>query len=264
MTTKPGGHSATPWVQPAATALVRAATAVICAVGIARAAESPAAEVDFSRDVRPILSSNCFACHGHDAEARQGELRLDDRASAFLDRDGYAVIVPGSVEDSLIIDRVTAEDADVRMPPGQEALAPEDIDTLRRWIEQGAAWEEHWAFAPVTQPDLPAVTEEGWARNDIDRFILARLDAEGLKHADEADKRTLIRRVSLDLTGLPPTRDEVLAFVEDDSPDAYEKAIDRLLATPQYGEHMSRYWLDAARYGDTPGLHLDNYREMWP
>ena len=259
MIRNPGGNVGSKWVALALNTLFWAA-GLLSAV----AADPPSASVDFTRDIRPILSSNCFTCHGPHEEARKGDLRLDDKASAFRDRDGYAVIVPGSVEDSLIIDRVTAEDADVRMPPDKDPLTPEQVDALRRWIEQGAEWQEHWAFAPVARPDAPAVGDTGWARNDIDRFILARLDAEGLSHAAEADKRTLIRRVTLDLTGLPPSREDVRAFVENDAPDAYEKVVDRLLATPQYGEHMSRYWLDAARYGDTHGLHLDNYREMWP
>ncbi len=237
---------------------------VFATVAFHAAADGPPTTVDFSRDIRPILSSSCFNCHGHDPESRRGDLRLDEREDAFRDRDGYAVIVPGSIDDSLIIDRITEEDPEYRMPAGADPLTPEQVGLFRAWIEQGAEWEDHWAFTPVASPPPPTVANDTWAESDIDRFILARLEAEGLTHAHEADKRTLIRRVTLDLTGLPPTPEDIAAFVADDCPDAYANAIDRLLATEQYGEHMSRYWLDAARYADTHGLHLDNYREMWP
>jgi hypothetical protein len=238
--------------------------ALFCLAVAFNAAAAPLDTVDFSRDIRPILSSSCFNCHGHDPESRKGDLRLDEREDAFRDRDGYAVIVAGSIDDSLIIDRITEEDPEFRMPAGGDPLTPEQVDLFRAWIEQGAEWEEHWAFAPVVSPTAPTSSEDAWAESDIDRFILARLEAEGLGHAAVADKRTLIRRVTLDLTGLPPSPEDVAAFVADDSPDAYVSLVDRLLATDQYGEHMSRYWLDAARYADTHGLHLDNYREMWP
>ncbi len=244
----------------------RAGAALLGLLMVSGLGSSPleAQQVDFNRDIKPILSDTCYKCHGPDAGQRKAELRLDVREGPLgSDRDP-AIIVPGAPGRSELWRRISSEDPDVRMPPDSKPLTPEQVDALRQWIEQGAGWEEHWAFTPVTLPQLPAVSDEGWAHSAIDRFILAGLDAEGLAHAETADRRTLIRRVTLDLTGLPPSRNEVRAFLEDDDPDAYQTVVDRLLATPQYGEHMSRYWLDAARYGDTHGLHLDNYREMWP
>ena len=150
------------------------------------------------------------------------------------------------------------------MPPaGMEPVSVEEIALIRRWIEAGAAWDEHWAFVKPKEPELPAVKQSEWVRNPIDRFVLARLEEKGLSPKPEADKTTLLRRVTFDLTGLPPTLGEIDAFVTDDSPDAYEKVVGRLLASPRYGEHAARYWLDLARYGDTHGLHLDNERSMW-
>jgi mono/diheme cytochrome c family protein len=224
--------------------------------------------IDFNRDIRPILSDNCFACHGPDEKKRQANLRLDTKQGAFARLDsGQFAIVPGKPDESELIFRITATDAPaVLMPPPKSTkkLTPAQIDLITRWVAQGAPWEEHWAFVPPRKPALPKVKNPAWPKNPIDHFILARLEAAGLQPSPEADKRTLIRRVTLDLTGLPPTPAEVDAFLADDSPEAYEKLVDRLLASPRYGEHMARYWLDAARYGDTHGLHLDNYREMWP
>ena len=194
------------------------------------------------------------------------DLRLDIKEGALSTRKSGTVIVPGKPEESLLIKRVFSDDANFRMPPAiaHKTLTQAQKDTLRTWIQQGAAWKEHWAFIAPVKPAVPDVRQAAWARNDIDRFIEAKLEANGLEHAAEADKRSLIRRVTLDLTGLPPTPEDVAAFLKDQSPQAYEKVVDRLLASRHYGEHRARYWLDAARYADSQGLHIDNYREMWP
>ncbi len=224
-------------------------------------------KIEFGRHVRPILSENCFTCHGSDAKARRARLRLDVREGALAERgEGIFAIVPGKPDSSELYRRITADDPADRMPRSKtgEKLSDHQIALLRQWIEQGAEYEDHWAFIPPTRPPLPKVNQADWPRNEIDHFILARLEKEGLAPGGEADRRTLIRRVTLDLTGLPPTPAEVDAFVADKSPNAYEELVDRLLGSPRFGEHMARFWLDAARYGDTHGLHLDNYREIWP
>jgi hypothetical protein len=223
--------------------------------------------VSFDLQVRPILSDKCFACHGPEEASREGGFRLDEQESAFGEADsGLTPIVPGDLESSELIARITSDDESMRMPPpdSHKTLSAEEIETLRRWIAAGAPWKKHWSLVTPQRPELPAVKHEAWPRSEIDRFILARLEREGLTPSAEADRITLLRRVTLDLTGLPPTPAEVDAFLADNRPDAYERAVDRLLASSRYGEHMARYWLDAARYGDTHGLHLDNYREMWP
>jgi hypothetical protein len=241
---------------------------------VARASEANPTKVDYNRDVRPILSNHCYACHGPDDGQRQAGLRLDvaEVATGELE-SGNRAIVPGNVAGSVLIERVSAKGPGMRMPPpesGEEPLSDEQIDVLRRWIAEGAEYKRHWAFIPPVRPELPQFTPpEGWqdaapARNPIDAFVRARLLSEDLAPSPEADKVTLVRRVTLDLTGLPPTPAEVDAFLADNSPDAYDKLVDRLLASPRYGEHLARYWLDAVRYGDTHGLHLDNYREIWP
>jgi hypothetical protein len=223
-------------------------------------------EVDFQRKVRPILSDNCFLCHGPDKGTRMADLRLDIQEGAMAQRKNGHAVVPGKPDESLLIKRIYSDDANFRMPPvfSHKTLTQEQKDTLRLWIEQGAKWTQHWAFVPPQKAAVPQVQNATWPRNDIDRFILAKIESANLTPAPEADKRTLIRRVTLDLTGLPPTPAETEAFVNDSSPDAYEKVVDRLLASPHYGEQRARYWLDAARYADTNGLHFDNYREMWP
>src|SRR4051812_20221613 len=222
--------------------------------------------IDFQRQVRPILSDNCFLCHGPDKGTRMVDLRLDIQEGAFAARKNGTPIVPGKPDESLLIKRIYSDSPAFRMPPvfSHKTLTQEQKDTLRRWIEQGAQWTQHWAFVPPKKAAPPEVKMTAWPRNDIDRFILAKLEANGLTPAPEADRRTLIRRLTLDLTGLPPTPAEVDAFVKDKSPNAYEEVVDRLLASPHYGEHRARYWLDAARYADTNGLHFDNYREIWP
>lgn len=242
------------------------ATAGIVFAGPVARSESPAA-IDFNAEVKPILSDNCFACHGPHEEARQGGFRLDVKESAFGETDsGARPIVPGDVDSSELVARIFSADEDYRMPPveSNKSLEPEEKALLRDWIEQGADWQQHWSLIPPRRPTLPEVDNPHWPRNEIDRFILAKLQREGLRPSKEASKETLLRRVTFDLTGLPPTQTELDAFLTDYSTDAYEKVVDRLLASPRYGEHMARYWLDAARYGDTHGMHLDNYREMWP
>ena len=228
--------------------------------------ETEQATLNYNLDIRPILSDNCYACHGPDAKTRQANLRIDTKEGAFSEPSGYPVIVPGKPEESELHIRVTSNDDNYRMPPSgfNKTLTPEQIEAITQWIREGAKWEEHWAFTTPVRPTPPAVNNGDWVRNPIDAFILSRLEKEGLHPAKEADKRTLIRRLSLDLTGLPPTREEIHEFLADDSPDAYEKVIDAFMAKPEYGEHLGRFWLDVARYGDTHGLHLDNYREMWP
>jgi hypothetical protein len=223
-------------------------------------------KVDFQRQIRPILSDACFQCHGPDAKARMAGLRLDLREAAFQSRTSGVLIAPGDSNNSLIYQRITDEDASRRMPPkySHKELLSDQIDLIRRWIDEGASWEEHWAFTPLERPQQPSLQRKEWVRNPIDDFVLSRLEAEGLQPAPEADRRTLARRVSLDITGLPPSPDQVEAFLSDDSEDAYDTLVDRLMASPAYGEHRARYWLDVARYADTHGLHIDNYREIWP
>jgi len=222
--------------------------------------------VDFDRDIRPILSNHCFQCHGPDGEQRKGGLRLDLKDEAFAKHDGVAAIVAGDVEASALVHRILSDDAEERMPPiaANKPLSGAQQQLLVRWIEQGASWSEHWSFVAPVEPVQPKVANAAWARDAIDHFVLAKLDREGLQPNERADRRTLLRRVTLDLTGMPPTMKELQAFLADVAPNAYEREVDRLMATAAYGEHMARFWLDAARYGDTHGLHLDNYREMWP
>lgn len=233
---------------------------------IAQAAERPRSpSVQFNRDIRPLLSDNCFTCHGPDASKRQADLRLDLHEDLLGAKPGEGPVVPGKPEESELLKRLLAEDADERMPPPDSGrqLTKEQIERVRRWIAEGAFWQPHWSFVRPQRPPLPQVRDTAWPRNPIDHFILARLEAENLRPSPEADKTTLLRRVTFDLTGLPPTLAEIDAFLADASPDAYDKLVDRLLASPRYGEHRTRYWLDVARYGDTHGLHLDNERSMW-
>jgi hypothetical protein len=222
--------------------------------------------VDFNREVRPILSEDCFRCHGADENKRQAGLRLDLRDKALLKLEsGARAIVPGDPSQSEAIRRVTATDDDERMPPKSmnKRLTPAQIEILRRWIAAGANYAQHWAFVKPVRPPLPAVRNKAWPKNEIDAFILARLEKEGLQPSPEAGRETLIRRLSLDLSGLPPTPPEVDAFLADRSPDAYEKVVDRLLASPRYGERMAIQWLDFARYADSNGFQEDGSRTMW-
>jgi hypothetical protein len=231
----------------------------------ARPAMPSPAKVDFNRDIRPIFSDTCFTCHGPDDNKRKANLRLDQKELAFKPgKSGAIPIVPGKAAESELVKRVTSADDDERMPPTKtgKKLSAVEIDLLRRWVDQGAEYKSHWAFIPPARPERPAVKNKSWPRNDIDYFILARLEKEGLKPAPEADKPTLIRRASLDLTGLPPTPAEVDTFLADKSSGAYEKLVDRLLDSPHYGERMAVEWLDAARYADTHGYHIDSGRDM--
>ncbi|HVH71619.1 MAG TPA: DUF1549 domain-containing protein, partial [Candidatus Dormibacteraeota bacterium] len=226
----------------------------------------PEKPVDFSRDIRPILSDTCFACHGPEEDGRQGNLRLDTKEGMFADRGGYQIIVPGHSAASRLYQRISAADKAARMPPpsSSRTLTPKQIELIREWIDQGAKWQSHWAFEPPKRPAIPRVKDKTWPTNPIDNFILERLEAEGLKPSAQADKATLLRRVSFDLIGLPPTPAEVDSFIADHSPDAYEKRVDQLLKSPHYGERMAMQWLDLARYSDTHGYHIDSLREMWP
>ena len=220
----------------------------------------PRGALRFGRDVLPVLSENCFACHGPDEKARKGKLRLDDRAGALK------VLAPGKSAESELVRRINATPDDGHMPPAKanRTLTDAQKQVLKRWVDEGAVWGKHWAYEAPVRPDLPPVRVAGWPRNAVDRFVLARLEREGLPPSPEAPRATLLRRVTLDLTGLPPTPAEVDAFLADRRPDAYEKVVDRLLASPRYGERMALDWLDAARYADTNGYQNDFARTMWP
>tara|TARA_R100000789_G_scaffold24247_1_gene27316 strand:+ start:2495 stop:5677 length:3183 start_codon:yes stop_codon:yes gene_type:complete len=228
--------------------------------------ECPAEEqIDFNQQIRPLLSDRCFACHGPDEEHREGGFRLDVQESAFGHGDSEeTILVPGHPEKSLLIERITSEDSSLRMPPqhAKAQLSDQQIELIRKWVAQGANWEGHWSYQPIVRPEVPAYPDKNLS--PIDAFVLKRLEKENLQPSEKADRVTLLRRVTLDLTGLPPSLEEVDAFLTDESATAYEKVVDRLLNSPRFGEHQAHYWLDAARYGDTHGLHLDNYREMWP
>ncbi len=231
-------------------------------------------KVDFTRDIRPILASRCYQCHG--PEKQKAELRLDTRAGGLKGGEAGPVIVPGQSARSLLVQLVVGMDPDKRMPAKGPLLTAEQIGLLRAWIDQGAVWPEvpgavqvvakvdHWAFKAPVRPALPAVRERGWPRNPIDRFVLARLEKEKLAPSPRADRVTLIRRLSLDLLGLPPTPREIDAFVADRRPDAYDRLVERLLASPHYGECWGRHWLDVARYADTNGYEKDLPRSIWP
>jgi hypothetical protein len=220
-----------------------------------------AAEVDFTRDVRPILSRHCFKCHGPDDKARRAKLRLDIPKEATK-----KVIVPGKPEESEFVRRIFASDANEVMPPPatKNPLSAAEMENLKRWIASGAEYQAHWSFVPPKKDPLPIVKQTDWPRNPLDYFVLARLEAEGLRPSARADRYTLVRRVFLDLIGLPPTADEADAFVRDKAPDAYERLVDRLLASPHYGERWARRWLDLARYADTNGYEKDRPRSIWP
>ena len=224
--------------------------------------------VDFNFHVKPILSDRCFACHGPDANMREAGLRLDLAANAIdsvLESGGRA-LVPGSLRRSEVFHRITSDDAEERMPPAESnlMLEPREIAILSRWIEQGADYKPHWAFLSVEKPAPPLTRDDEWARNPIDQFTLSQLEARGLAPEPEADRETLLRRLTLDLTGLPPNIAEIDAFLADDAPDAYEQVVDRLLRSNTRGERMAQDWLDVARYADSHGYSLDGYRSMWP
>lgn len=248
---------------PAALAAVLA-----CFAGIATAEEgaSPSG-ISFNRDIRVVLSDNCFKCHGPDPTTREADLRLDTREGATAERDGsLPAITPGKPDMSEVLARLTTDDADLRMPPADSGkqLTPEQVEKIRQWIAAGAPYETHWAFRPVEHPQPPQVKQADWPKNDIDRFVLARLEQEGLTPSGEADRYTLIRRVYLDLLGLPPTPEEVDKFVQDKRPNAYELLLDAVLSSERFGERWGRYWLDQARYADSHGYTNDNERVIWP
>jgi hypothetical protein len=224
------------------------------------------AAVDFGRDILPILSDKCFHCHGPDAKARKANLRFDTKEGAFRLRKGKPVIIPGDSAASELVRRITAEDDAERMPPPESnrTLSAKQIDLLKKWVKEGANWGRHWAFEPPRRAPVPRPRLGGWSRTDLDAFILARLEQEGLKPSPEALRATWLRRVTLDLTGLPPTHAEMDAFLADKSASAYERVVDRLLSSPRYGERMASEWLDLARYADTHGYQMDRYRAMWP
>ena len=250
--------------RPIAQLAARLVAGSLLAVSGLHAGEAPTA-IDFNRDIRPILSDKCFACHGPDEAQRQAGLRLDSKEGAFADRGGYQVIIPGDSDASRLYQRISHQQEVARMPPpnAERKLTRDEIDLIRSWIEQGAPWETQWAYLPPDLPEEPAVENAPWPRNAIDNFVLARLEAEGLEPSPEADKITLLRRVTFDLTGLPPTPEQVDSFLDDDSPDAYEKRVDDLLQSTHYGERMAMQWLDLARYADTHGYHIDSHRDMW-
>ena len=222
-------------------------------------------KVTFNRHIRPILSENCYQCHGPDRHQRKGDLRLDTASGATSDLGGSQAVHPGKPGESALWERINETDPELMMPPAEmgKTLSSQQKALLKKWIEQGGEYEKHWAFVSPMRSPLPEVSQPNWPRNEIDRFVLSRLDREKLSPARPADKRTLIRRVTLDLTGLPPRPEHVEAFVNDSSPDAWEKVVDRLLNSPEYGEHLARYWLDGARYADTNGYQYDLEREQW-
>ncbi len=221
--------------------------------------------LDFERDVRPILSENCFQCHGPDAAARKAKLRLDGREHATADLGGYAAIIPGDAAASELVKRITTADPDDLMPPpaSRRTLSPEQIALLERWIAEGADWPKHWAFAPPVRPTVPGNPNADWERNPIDAFVLERLNAEALLPAPEADATTLLRRLHLDITGLPPSIEEIDAYLADDPARAYANAVDRLLDSPHFGERWARRWLDAAQFADSDGFEKDKPRQVW-
>lgn len=228
-------------------------------------ANKPTAESkpSFNWDVRPILSNRCFKCHGPDVQ--KGDLDLQSREKALRGgQSGQPAIVPGNSAASELIRRVTSADKSYRMPRAAEPLSDREIAILRAWIDSGAVYEEHWAFVAPKRPPLPPVKNTAWVRNPIDQLVLARIEQAGLTPAPEAEKAILARRVALDLTGLPPSLPELDTFLNDSRPDAYERYVDRLLASPHYGEHQARYWLDLARYADTNGYEADYRRSIWP
>ncbi len=236
-------------------------------VGAVMSASAARAEtVQFNRDIRPLLSDACFQCHGPDKSSREADLRLDLEADAKADLGGYFGIVPGDAEASEIYQRMITSDHDDLMPPEEsgKSLTLEEIALIKKWIEQGAPWQGHWAYVKPERAVAPDVKNGQWPQSPIDYFVLERLEREGLGPSPEADKRTLIRRVTFDLTGLPPTPDEVRAFLYDEGPNAFEKVVDRLLRSPRYGERMAMHWLDLVRYADTVGYHGDQDYSVWP
>src|SRR5262249_11572890 len=243
-------------------------------------AQGPSKSVDFKRDIEPIFTANCIRCHG--PRRARSQLRLDNKSRAMKGGISGAVIIPGNSQAYRLVKRILGEGDEARMPLGGDPLKNEQIELIRKWIDQGAVWpdpeggtgrrgespkesepKKHWAYVKPVRPALPDVKNRTWGRNPIDRFVLARLEKEGLKPSPEADRTTLLRRVYLDLIGLPPTPKDVDEFLADQSSDAYEKVVDKLLASPHYGERWARPWLDLARYADSHGYEKDRPRVMW-
>ncbi len=240
--------------------------AITGAIGVCQA-PATAAPVQFNRDIRPILSDTCLACHGPDPGSRKAGLRLDTKEGFFAATDKRpATIVAGNPDKSPLYQRLVTTDPDDLMPPpkSHKELTATQKELIKQWIVEGAPWQPHWAYLAPERPMQSSVKNGRWVRTPIDEFVLAKLESKGLSPAPEADRQTLARRLSLDLTGLPPKPQDVDAFINDPSPDYYERYVKKLMDSPQWGEHRARYWLDAARYADTHGLHFDNYREMWP
>ena len=256
----------------AAFAVIAALSFVIAVTGRAdetvedTADDQGAGRVDFGRQIRPILAENCLACHGLDGETREADLRLDTEEGLFAELEDGPLVERGNSTESLLYQVLVTKRKSRRMPPrkSKKELTSEEIELVRRWIDQGAEWKRHWSYVAPTRPDRPVVSRPDWMRTEIDAFVLARLDREGIAPSEEADRSGWLRRVSFDLIGLPPSPEDIAAFEADRAPGAYGRVVDRLLGSAEYGEHMGRYWLDAARYADTHGLHLDNVRTMWP
>lgn len=253
-------------VEKQLTSTVLGALFVLSGLSLSSGSEpAPPDKLEYNRHIRPILSNKCFRCHGPDAAHRKAELRLDDPAAALAKKDGAAAIVPGQPQESELYQRISSRDANERMPPPDSGLKLErhEIELLRRWIAEGATYQPHWAFIAPRASVLPPVANAAWPGTPIDHFVLSRLETAGIKPARESTGEQLLRRVTLDLTGLPPNLPEIDAFLADKSGDAYEKVVDRLLRSPRYGEHWAVDWLDAARYGDTNGYFTDAERRLW-
>lgn len=245
------------WRRLASSGVAGVLVAVLC-ISASQAADVPT----YNRDVRPILSNKCFACHGPDSGNRAAELRLDTEEGAH-----EWAVVPGAADESEVLVRVTTDDPDLQMPPleaKKPRLTEQEIDTLRRWIDAGAKYEPHWAYTAPVRSEPPAVKQADWARNEIDRFVLARLEADGIAPSPEADRATLVRRLYFDLTGLPPTVAQIDEFLNDPAPDAYERLVDRLLASESYGERMASWWFDLVRFASTVGYHGDQNHRITP
>ena len=251
------------------TAFLRTVAIGFAGVGLIAGTHAKGAPTDppvsFNRDIRPILSNNCFQCHGPDDKERKADLRLDTKEGLFGDLGGHAAVVPGKVEASDLLTRIRSNEASEKMPPPKSGkkLSPAELDLLTRWVKEGAPYNRHWSYTTPVLPSLPAVKHASWPRNAVDRFILSRLEREGLTPSPEADRFTLIRRVALDLTGLPPTWQEVQDFAKDPDANAYEKLVDRLLEKSAFGEHWAYQWLDLARYADSAGYADDPPRTIW-
>ncbi|MBW7893240.1 MAG: DUF1549 domain-containing protein, partial [Chitinophagaceae bacterium] len=227
-------------------------------------------KISYNFQVRPILSDRCYACHGPDANKREADLRLDIQEEAYKalkENPGSHAIVPGKPNQSEVYLRISSSDTSYRMPPASgnlPALSKEEIAIIKKWIEQGAQYEPHWAFVPPQKTELPQVKNKDWAKNEIDYFVLSKMEGHKLSPNKEADKERLLRRISLDITGLPPTPGMIDSFLTSTDPDIYEKTVDALLAKPSYGEKMAIPWLDVARFADSHGYQDDNYRSQWP